>query len=251
MPPSATPTTQRTAPSAVSATPGTQSERRSHQVPIDATKGHARHPKDRCVTATKRATMSQPSVASATPATQSERRCHQCYACRAVSAMPPSPTPATQGIVALQRPSAPPKPQRRISGGTRVSVRHLVTLRRCAGRRGCLIISLDAGRHSLDSLSMDVFGSLRRIIWRNIDATWIQRYLPRTLFSVCGESHGGSSEPRREIQHTDKLVPKQAQKGLLWTVNLFGRSQVWTMSEPVRTVSESPLNQSEPCLDHL
>ena len=84
MPPSATPATQRTAPSAVSATPGTQSERRSHQVPIDATKGHARHPKDRGVTATKRATMSQPSVASATPATQSERRCHQCYACRAM-----------------------------------------------------------------------------------------------------------------------------------------------------------------------
>ena len=57
-----------------------------------------------------------------------------------VSAMPPSPTPATQRIMALQRPSAPPKPQRRkcrdagLWRGGCWQVRHLVTLRRCSAR---------------------------------------------------------------------------------------------------------------------
>ena len=85
MSPSATPATQRAAattasfgnparhqsrPSAVSATPATQSERRCHQVKIHVAKchaGHAGQAKRRCMSP------------SATPATQSEDPCHPCH----------------------------------------------------------------------------------------------------------------------------------------------------------------------------
>ena len=116
MSPSATPATQRAAastasfgnpvrhqsrPSAVSATPATQSERRCHQVPhlprkvkVHVAKCHACHAKRQSMSpsatpATQRAAastasfgnpvrhQSRPSAVSATPATQSERRRHQ------------------------------------------------------------------------------------------------------------------------------------------------------------------------------
>ena len=97
-------------PSAVSATPATQSERRCHQVPrkvihvascrqvprlprkvtVDVTKCHACHAKSRGVHASFGNPVRhqrRPSAVSATTASQSERRCHM---------MSPSATPATQ-----------------------------------------------------------------------------------------------------------------------------------------------------------
>ena len=120
-------------PSAISAMPATQSERRCHQVPrkvkVHVAKCHACHAKWQSMSpsatpAAQRAAastasfgnpvrhQSRPSAVSATPATQSERRCHQvprkvkvhvakCHACHAKwQSMSPSATPATQRAAA-------------------------------------------------------------------------------------------------------------------------------------------------------
>ena len=127
-------TRHQSQPSAISATPATQSDdpchqvrRLPHKVKVDVTKCHACHAKRRGVPAgpgNQARHQSQPTAKSATPATQSDDPCvDKCHACHAKwRSMSSSATPATQSEGGCHKvPRLPRKTPRRLSAAWELS----------------------------------------------------------------------------------------------------------------------------------